>query len=33
VVTRDGGAHGWSMAAPGPADVRPEVLAFLEQHT
>lgn len=33
VITRPGSFHGWSMLNEGQADVRPEVLAFLEQHT
>lgn len=32
VITREGGAHGWTMLTDGPADVRPEVLAFLQQY-
>jgi pimeloyl-ACP methyl ester carboxylesterase len=31
VVTRDGGAHGWDLVTDGAADVRPEVLAFLDE--
>jgi pimeloyl-ACP methyl ester carboxylesterase len=31
VVTREGGLHGWGLLSDGPHDVRPEVLAFLEQ--
>ena len=31
MVTRDGGQHGWGLLTDGPHDVRPEVLAFLEQ--
>jgi pimeloyl-ACP methyl ester carboxylesterase len=33
VITRPGLSHGWSMLRDGEADVRPELLAFLEQHT
>lgn len=32
VVTREGGLHGWGLLTEGPHDVRPEILAFLEQH-
>ncbi len=33
VITRPGTAHGWSMLRAGEADVRPELLAFLDQHS
>lgn len=33
VITRDGSAHGWELLTDGPADIRPEVLAFLHEHT
>ncbi len=33
VITRPGAAHGWSMLREGEADVRPELLAFLDQHS
>ena len=33
VVTRPGPSHGWSMLREGEADVRPDVLAFLELHS
>jgi pimeloyl-ACP methyl ester carboxylesterase len=31
VVTREGTAHGWGLLLDGAADVRPEVLTFLDQ--